>query len=130
MLLGGPHGPLDGAAGCVCVFLGDAHGKVEAAFVGRAIAVESWYGGVRTGRDSLPHFMKTVTLVVERGWSGAPPDTVRALIEDIGPDCPTRFTPGQHYLPFTTLYDGEYVVTGCGMTSQVRASPGSQISKC
>jgi hypothetical protein len=93
-------------------------------FIGRAIAVEGYDGRISEVGDSVPYRMKAVTLVVERGWSGAPPDTVHANIDHIGPDCPTRFLPGQHYLVFTALPAGEYVVTGCGLTSQVEAESG------
>jgi hypothetical protein len=125
-LLAGPA-HLDCTAGCVCVSIGDARGKLErseAAFVGRAIAVEGYDGHVSEVGDSVPYFVKAVTLVVERGWSGAPPDTVHASVDHIGPDCPTRFLPGQHYLVFTTLPAGAYVVTGCGFTSQVDTEAG------
>jgi hypothetical protein len=96
----------------------------ETVFIGQAIAVLSdsaWVPTATWARDSakVPYFQGRVILAVEEGWSGTPPDTVQAIIENTGPECPTRFVPGQRYLVFAEVEGSNYVIRPCTRTSDV-----------
>jgi hypothetical protein len=123
--LGSVGGPPCDAGACVCVRTGgpqSALGQSEAVFVGRAEEVEGADGSISSrSTDSLPYFLKSVTFAVERGWTGAPPDTVRASIDLAGPDCPTHFAPGQRYLVYAELRAGGYVIGVCTRTSPIES---------
>jgi hypothetical protein len=95
-------------------------------FIGRAVGVwgtrgPAWNKDPEWTRsaDSVPYFQDRVVLVVEEGWSGTPPDTVRATVELTGPDCPTRFVPGQRYLVFADLESSGYLIGACTRTSEI-----------
>jgi hypothetical protein len=96
----------------------------ETVFVGQAVAVlaeSAWVPSATWARDSakVPHFQERVILTVEEGWSGTPPDSVQATIEFTGPDCPTRFVPGQRYLVFADVEGSNYVIRPCTRTSDI-----------
>ena len=112
---------------CSCISTTDPRPTVKASaavFVGRVISVIGTSGDTGSqSPDGLPVFMDSVTVVAEKGWKGAPPDTVRAGIELTGPDCPTRFVPGRRYLMYTELRNGRYVVGPCTRTSPLDSEP-------
>jgi len=109
---------------CVCIRSIDPRPTFEssaAVFVGRALDVVGANGD--TGAESpngIPYFQDSVTFVVEKSWNGSPPDTLRAAIDFTGPDCPTRFTPGERYLVYAGLRDRRYVIGTCTRTTQLK----------
>jgi hypothetical protein len=79
--------------------------------------------------DSVPYFQSRVILLVKEGWSGAPPDTVRATIELTGPDCPTRFVPGERYLVFADPDSTGYAIRACTRTTVLDSEDAQQYLK-
>ena len=110
---------------CVCIRTVDPQPAVAASaavFIARALTVRAVPGYAESAAhmpDSLPLFMDRVTFVVEQGWKGTPPDTVSASIELTGPDCPTRFTPGDRYLVYAEQHDAQYVIGMCTRTARL-----------
>jgi hypothetical protein len=110
---------------CICLRSVDPHPAIaasEAVFIARALEVSD--GNVRlrvNTQNSLPPFLKSVVLVVEHGWKGMPPDTVEASIDLTGPDCPTRFIPGERYLVYAEKREGAYVIGVCTRTAELRS---------
>lgn len=108
---------------CSCISTTDPQPTVQvtaAVFVGRVIAVRGapGFSGAESP-DGLPHFMDSVTFVVEQSWKGSQPDTVRAGIDFTGPDCPTRFAPGERYLVYAGLRNATYFIGVCTRTSKL-----------
>ena len=113
---------------CICARVAltgpPASNTKETVFIGQALAVLSdsaWVPTATWVRDSakVPYFQGRVILAVEEGWSGTPPDTVQAIIENTGPECPTRFVPGQRYLVFADVEGSNHVIRPCTRTSDL-----------
>jgi hypothetical protein len=108
---------------CLCVRAANPQavmGPTATVFVGRVLAVKGLRDSTETESPAaVPYFQREVTLLVEQGWSGAPPDTVRAAIEMPDPLCLTSFIPGERYLVFATSDGSSYVISECSRTSEL-----------